>query len=116
MLRCFHRRWMLGVFLINLGDFASVDVDTVGVVIGASLAFGLFSTITIKFCSAFACLSFAFAVCGTDTFISVRRLDASMRVLYASEIVGTLQCSGYILAELDMRIFWVDDTQYFLLR
>ena len=98
------------------GDVAYVDVDNVGVVVGASLASFVFSMIAVKSCSAFAFLSFAFAVCGTAAFIAVRILDAAMRVLSASEIVGTLQCSGYILADLDMRIFWVDGTHYFLLR
>ena len=76
--------WMLDFVLITLGDFASVDVDTVGVVVGASLAFGLFSMIVVKFCSAFSCLSFSFAVCVTADFIAVRRSDAAMRVLSAS--------------------------------
>ena len=72
--------------------------------------------IAVKSWSDFAFISFAFVVCGTADLIAVRRLDAVMRVLSASEIVGILQCSGYILAELDMRILWVDGTQYFLLR
>ena len=63
-------------------------------VVGASLAFGAFSVIGVKFWSAFTCLSFAFAVFGTAAFIAVRRSDAAMRVLSASDIVGTLQCSG----------------------
>ena len=99
-------------FLIILGDFASVAVDTVGVLVWASLASCVFSMIAVKSCSAFACLSFAFVVCGTATFIAVRRLDAAMRVLSTSEIVGILQCSGYILAELDMRILCVDGTYH----
>ena len=70
----------------------------------------------VKSCSAFACLSFDFLVCGTAALISVRRSDAAMRVLSVSEIVGILQCLGYILAELDMCILWVDGNQYFLLR
>ena len=72
--------------------------------------------IAFKSCSAFACLSFAFVVCGTAAFVAVRILDAAMRFLSASEIVGTFQCSGYILAEMDMQNFWVDGTQYFRLR
>ena len=91
-------------------------MDTVGVVVGASLASCVFSMIAVKSCNDFACLIFAFVVCGTDAFIDVRRSDAGMIVLSVSEIVGTLQCSGYILAELDMRILWEDGTQYFLLR
>ena len=110
------RRWWLMFFLNHLGDVASVDVDTVGVVVGASLASCIFSMIAVKSCSAFACLSFAFVVCGTSDLISVRISDAAMRVLSDSKIVVIFQCSGYILAELDMRILWVDGTQYFLLR
>ena len=106
---------MIGVFGITLGDVASVDVDTVCVVVGASLTSCVLSMIAIKSCSAFACLSFSFVVCGTAALISVRRLDDVMRVLSASEIVGILQCSEYILAELDIRILWVDGTQYFML-
>ena len=34
-------------------DVASVGVDTVGVAVGSSLAFGVFSMIAVKFCSAF---------------------------------------------------------------
>ena len=98
------------------GDVASVDVDIVGVLLGASLTSGVLSMIDVKSCSAFECLSFAFVVCGTAALIAVRISDAAMRVLSASEIVGILQCSGYILAELDMRILWVDGTQYFLLQ
>ena len=48
---------------------------------------------------------FSFTVCGTADFIAVRISGAAMRVLSASERVGTLQCSVYILADLDMRIF-----------
>ena len=91
-------------------------MDTVGVVIGASLASCVFSMITVKSCSAFSCLIFAFVVCGTAAFVSVRRLDTAMRFLSASEIVGIFQCSGYILADLGMRILWVYGTQYYMLR
>ena len=41
VLRRVRRWWTLGVFKINLGDVASVDVDTVGVAVGAYLAFGV---------------------------------------------------------------------------
>ena len=105
--------WFL---LITLRDVASFDVDTVGLVVGASLTFCVLLIIVVKSCSAFAFHSFAFVVRDTAAFIYVRRLDAAMRVLFASKIVGILQCSGYILAELDMRILWVDGTQYFLLQ
>ena len=91
-------------------------MDTVGVVVWAFLASCVFSMITVKSCSSFACLSFVFVVCGTAALISVRRSDAAMRVLSAYEIVGILQCSGYILADLDMCILWVDGTKYFLLQ
>ena len=108
--------WTLGVFWIALGDVASVDVDTVGVAVGAFLLVGVFLMIAVKFWSAFACLSFYFSVCSTAACIAVRWSGAAMRVLSTSEIVGTSQCSRYIFAELDMCIFWVDGTQYFLLQ
>ena len=103
-------------FFITLGYFASVDVDNVGVVVGVSPTSCVFSMIAVKSCSAFACLSFSFVVCGTAALIDVRRSDAAMRVLSASVMVVILQCSVYILAELDMRILRVDGTRYFLLQ
>ena len=63
VLRRVRHWWIMGVFLIILGDVASVDVDTVGVVVGVSLAYCVFSMIAVKSCCAFACLSFAFVVC-----------------------------------------------------
>ena len=48
VLRRVRRWWMIGVFKITLGDFASVYVDTVGVVVGASLTSCVLSMIAVK--------------------------------------------------------------------
>ena len=49
VLRRVRHWWALGVFLITLGDVASVDVDTVGVEVGASLVVGVFLMIAVEF-------------------------------------------------------------------
>ena len=69
-------------FFATLVDVASVDVDTVGVVVGVSLASCVFLMIAVKSCRTFARLSFACIVCGTADLIAVRRSDAVGLVCY----------------------------------